>query len=505
MSAPGLSASDVDRLIAAPLGALARDRLEVEVVSTAGRARAVFEDSAAQTDAQALDRVRGLLQEVRFPRGAEAPVIASVPPMRAMRWALFGGDTGQRQRRLAARIEAMSGVRHVRSCGVPSAEIHVVVDPDRAAARGVQPMRITEVLRREARDIPDIAELPVAEGVRVRDIATVAQGRAAEGCRCVSNEGPCATGVATVESEDAFLEVQRALLTTEEPGVEVLEPDVVRVQLDTVAGTRLEHRERLARAVLDRAREIHRLGHPLIEIGPPETHDAPGAHLTFHATLARDPADAVSLVHQAIGEVPGLALAGASGRGPTATLFVEGDDAEVRAEIATPLARALRSTQGIRAVFLDDLVETPSLRLDVDARRAGTLGVAPPSIAAAILLATRGDVAAMLVRDGESIPIRVLLRGGPVETHELDLDRLRGLTVPMATGAVPLSELVSLSRSSVPESIRRCGARGCTRLTLEAEAGAVDALARAQDAVRDHEVPAGYTLRWVADPPLFPQ
>ena len=161
-----------------------------------------------------------------------------------------------------------------------------------------------------------------------------------------------------------------------------------------------------------------------------------------------------SQVAQLIKAVAGVRASFVGFAGNKLTLTLVGDDSETLARAANAVERELRTIPKLSGVTSSASLLQPEIVIRPLPERAAELGVSTEALSAVTRIATSGDVDQVLARlnlPTRQIPIRVRL----AEDVRGDLERIRNLYVPAATGAVQLMNVADVSLGAGPAEIDR--------------------------------------------------
>jgi len=154
-------------------------------------------------------------------------------------------------------------------------------------------------------------------------------------------------------------------------------------------------------------------------------------------------------------DLPGVRYRFSSGNaGETVSVVLASDDGRTLQEAAERVQREMTVLPEIANAFSTAALRRPEIIIRPDLDRAAELGVLVSDIAATARIATIGDVDANLAKfnlSDRQIPIRMQIP----ETQRGSIDTVGLLSVPSATGAVPLNSVASIAIDSGPAQITR--------------------------------------------------
>ncbi|MCW1932862.1 efflux RND transporter permease subunit [Pararhodobacter zhoushanensis] len=137
------------------------------------------------------------------------------------------------------------------------------------------------------------------------------------------------------------------------------------------------------------------------------------------------------------------------------------------AQAAADLLHEMRSLPELRGVSSEAALRRPEIQITPNPERAAEMGVTASTLAAAVRVATIGDIDANLAQfdaGEERIPIRVRLN----EAARSDISRLAGFRIPSSSGTmVPLSAVADVQLASGVSIIERYDRR--YRVTIQAD------------------------------------
>jgi multidrug efflux pump subunit AcrB len=488
---PGASAARIDETIGAALArSLAVLDPDVELSSTEGRAEALLEVEGED----ALSRVRERVAAARLDGELHVFLDSELYKTR-VRWVVRGPHAAERQRWLfEPRAERASGVSQVASCAAED-ELEIRIDARRAAMHALDPIAIADAIRNGHVEQPagviedggrellvrghgrlsvasDLEELVIASRdapLRLRDVATIAR-TSAMGCECLAASEPCATGSALARNPDVLREELR-----EEPPTWVDD----RIAIAVAPGTSRDQLRHVARGVLEAAGRTEGVTFAAVEVSAPTGAEGFGGQLAL--LVGVDEPAAIDRARAAIEErVPGVVLE----LGDPAVLFVVARDTERAETSAHEVAARLRGVAGVRRVLEASTGAAPVLRTSVDDALAARFEVERARVDRAIALAGDGEIVGELSEGRERVRLRA----------RVDAESPLDIWLSARDGRlVPLREIATLSQSSAPVELHRCGASRCARIFVEADAAGLE---RVRDAIDSMRFPTGVSTRW---------
>ena len=153
--------------------------------------------------------------------------------------------------------------------------------------------------------------------------------------------------------------------------------------------------------------------------------------------------------------LPGARISvGLGGSGEKYILILSGEDGRTLLEAAHAVERDLRKIQGLGNISSSASLVRPEVTIRPDFAKAAELGVSTTAIADTIRVATSGDYDQNLAKlnlSQRQVPIVVKL---PASLRQ-DLDAIKRLKVPSATGAVALENVATVTMESGPSEISR--------------------------------------------------
>jgi multidrug efflux pump subunit AcrB len=244
--------------------------------------------------------------------------------------------------------------------------------------------------------------------------------------------------------------------------------------------------------------------------GGPDESEAPTASVTTAVITANLVArsEREGLTRQAIEArlrqdlliLPGARIAvGAGGSDDGYELVLASEDGSLLAQQASIVERELRRIPGIGSVTSSASLVRPELVVRPDFARAADLGVTSAAIAETLRVATSGDYSQALAKlnlSERQVPVVVRL----ADSGRDDLDTLRRLPVPGASGAVPLESVAELQILSGPAEITRYDRMRNVNLKVELNGlplGEVESAAAALPGLRG--LPRGVTQTATGD------
>lgn len=267
ISFPGAGVERVDELVARPAGAWASQLqrvVEVKTVAAADAALVEIEFAAGVSDTQAYAELRDLMEtnRDRLPPGAEIESIRTVGDevftglMITLSSPRLGGyELHRLGSELAARLEAVEGVRAITVHGGRPREIRVMPRPRELAARRIDIVQIHEAIGAASLRLPaerlradraqqvrvgawpasvdELEQIPVGVGttgvIRLGEIAEVADGPAPDDHRTVHWRRGQATEVAAVSLAVTSIPHQNISAVTERTleRLEALRPELI--------------------------------------------------------------------------------------------------------------------------------------------------------------------------------------------------------------------------------------------------------------------------------------
>lgn len=153
--------------------------------------------------------------------------------------------------------------------------------------------------------------------------------------------------------------------------------------------------------------------------------------------------------------LPGARISvGLGGSGEKYILVLSGEDGKTLLETARMVERDLRTIPGLGNISSSASLIRPEVTIRPDFAKAAELGVSTIAIADTIRVATSGDYEQNLAKlnlSQRQVPIVVKL---PASLRQ-DLDAIKRLKVPSATGSVALENVATVTMDSGPSQISR--------------------------------------------------
>ncbi|HEX2804367.1 MAG TPA: efflux RND transporter permease subunit, partial [Sphingomicrobium sp.] len=150
-----------------------------------------------------------------------------------------------------------------------------------------------------------------------------------------------------------------------------------------------------------------------------------------------------------------LSQSGGGGTGRDISIMLSGSDPVLLQRTASKLVEEMGTLQEVRAPRINADMRRPELIIKPRLDLAAQLGVTTAALSQTIRIATMGDInqnSAKFSLSDRQVPIRVMLP----ETSRRDLDTIRNLPVPIASGgSVPLSRIAEIGFGSGPTTIQR--------------------------------------------------
>lgn len=291
----------------------------------------------------------------------------------------------------------------------------------------------------------------------------------------------------------------------------------IMVELEAPDGTSLDHTDALVAeveaiataepAIATVSSSIGR-GHPQIyyNVGPrQESSSVADVLLTLKRYDAASTPAMLARLQRQFDAIPGVEIAIREfENGPPVLAPIEirvlGDDFAELARLARQVEARLAAVPGTTNIRNPLAIERTDLRIDVDERKAGLLGVVVPQAELAIRMAISGLEAGALARPAGSdvdIVVGVADRDGRSPAGRSAMGALDRLEVPSTTGAyVPLAHVADWSMASSPRMLEHYDRQRVARITADVALGHnVQQVMRA--AYHDMDamaLPAGY--RW---------
>lgn len=445
------------------------------------------------------------------------------PHAHAVHFVVTGDRPATDLRTLAERLESelasTPGVATTLLCGGREPRLAIVVDPQKLAAYAVSLDALTTTLRQSLSDTPlapglhariaarspeDLADIVVKPGaapVKLADLARVSLDAGVPACDAAPLTGG-AVVLGTVlprrdtdpgEFNSAVQARIAALRPTLPAGLELRPAIFATTTLELLATTPAETLPLAARnlATALPGRTGYLQAHTSV---------APGVALDAQLLLEKtdttrsptQPTTQPTDLATTLASVPGVKLRALDPESLTRAL-VQGDDLEIAARIAGDLADLARKLPGITRAEPRWALD-PELALDLDRERLARLGVAESELRTVLAAAIAGLELGKIRSNDETLPVHLQL-GEPATDPMARVPALAALTLPTATGSVPLSELVSFRATTQPHAIVRVDRRRAVEVELQlAEPTALATLQKTMAA--DLRLPPGYFIRF---------
>jgi len=166
---------------------------------------------------------------------------------------------------------------------------------------------------------------------------------------------------------------------------------------------------------------------------------------------------------------------------------VYGDDQTGIENAAGQVAEMLRADPAVSGVVDNSRFHRPELVVRLDNRRCAALGIDPAAARATLAAAVWGDDVLEIVRERETVPVRVRLAGGAGSVDDIG-------ALPLTAGdgsTVPLSAVADLELERVAPEITRLNGRRELTILAEVEGDLPRQAARIQDRLDGLRLPRG--------------
>ncbi|MGH3786025.1 MAG: efflux RND transporter permease subunit [Pseudonocardiaceae bacterium] len=188
-------------------------------------------------------------------------------------------------------------------------------------------------------------------------------------------------------------------------------------------------------------------------------------------------------------QVGRLTVQGGGGGNDQLVVVVRAQDPAALANAADRVQQAIASIPEATDVRNNLVAAQPIAQVAVDRREAAQAGLTEAQIGQSVSTALRGSTAGTLAIDG--VQQRVLVRAG---TAPADLEALRALPLPTASGTVPLSDVATVTESTTPPSISHTDGSRSAQITARPAADDLGAVtASLQGRLDELALPAGAT------------
>jgi multidrug efflux pump subunit AcrB len=522
VDAPGRSAEEVDRSIAAPLAhavAAVADVRSRTAASRPDRAELELTLDAAADPPLVQQAVRARLAAVAADLPADVtPVLGYVPDRRiAVTFTLQSDRASARELReigdsLRDEIFRTPGVADVDMCGGRSSQLRVTLDPARLSALGLTLAAVADAVRGHSTSgsgapdsVEDLASLALRPGeplVRLRDVASVASQPAPADCDVLRlGGGPAVLGVVHARRGVVPSEFDTAVRAAIAARTQALPPHItlavpaapsLRISLELAAdpdGSLVAEATRLAGALAPHAR------HPMfLRAEPPP----PGATRRLaELFVTPDGLGESAALRGALDKLPGVLAIGTPAdrlADPNhRVVHVLGPDPATAERLAGHVVMLARNTPGVaHAAARGDRVASSVVRLDRDA--IARRGASPDTIRD-VLAAALGELRVGTMHAGDATLPVIMAIGEPDGTPGERMARALGVTVPSATVPTPIQEFVTLDLVEEPFVILRRDDQRVVEVDLRYRTPA--APGALQKAVATGlELPPGYTVVW---------
>jgi multidrug efflux pump subunit AcrB len=196
-------------------------------------------------------------------------------------------------------------------------------------------------------------------------------------------------------------------------------------------------------------------------------------------------------VTRALRAVAGIRTSFMNFAGGKLQITLVGDDSEALALASGAVERDLRTLPKLGGITSSASLLQPEIVIRPLPERAAELGVSTEALSAVTRIATSGDVEQVLARlnlPARQIPIRVRL----ADNVRGDLERIRALYVPAATGAVQLMNVADVSLGAGPAEIDRYDRDRNVTVSADLNGQPLgDAMAKARDLPALQHLPPG--------------
>ncbi|UER55377.1 efflux RND transporter permease subunit [Kineosporiaceae bacterium SCSIO 59966] len=135
---------------------------------------------------------------------------------------------------------------------------------------------------------------------------------------------------------------------------------------------------------------------------------------------------------------------------PPVEVLVQADDDEALAEAAAAVQEAMGRVDGLTDVVNNLASDSPAVTVDVDRQAAAAAGTSEAAVGQALAGLLRGAPVGEAAVDGETVDL--VLRMGEAPP---DVEALRAVPVPTATGVVPLGQIAEVTETEQPTSLTR--------------------------------------------------
>ncbi|HUK02531.1 MAG TPA: efflux RND transporter permease subunit [Steroidobacteraceae bacterium] len=208
---------------------------------------------------------------------------------------------------------------------------------------------------------------------------------------------------------------------------------------------------------------------------------------------------------KALRVVPGIHTSFMNFAGGKLQITLVGDDSDTLTRAANAVERELRTIPGLGGVTSSASLLQPEIVIRPLPERAAELGVSTEALSTVTRIATSGDVDQVLAKlnlPARQIPIRVRL----ADKVRGDLERIRSLYVPAASGPVQLMNVADVSLGAGPAEIDRFDRD--RNVTVEADLNGIplgEMMAKAQQLPSLQHLPTGVRqvqsgdAQWIAE------
>lgn len=522
-AAPGLGASALEHDITTPLeNALASTPGLTQLRSESSRDTATLVLTLAPGTVVDLARaaVYERLSSARPSLPADInPTIEPelAPHADAVHFIIAGDRPGTELRAIAQQLRddliATAGVATIELCGGREPQLRIVVDPARQSALAVSVETIATSLRTSltddpalapglhlrasARSIDDLSNLVVKPGspaVTLGDLAHISLDTSVPACDAMHLAGGTVvlgTVVPLRTAPSDFTNTVQARLaalrSTLPADLELRTPTLDRVALELLATAPAE-------ALPLAARAIHgALASPHQGYLQAQTHVAPGAQLELLLLLEPANPDPTALA-AALATVPGLRVRAIDGGlGGLTRVIVLGDETQTLVRIAEELASVARKLPGTRSADVRWALD-PELALDLQRDSLARMGIPASTLHTVLAAAIGGVPVGHIAQAGQHLPVQLQLGALPTDPSAR-VAGLRALSLPTASGSVPLSELVDFRQDSQPHALVRIDRRRAVEIELQLTDPTAHETLRAAVAA-ELRLPPGYVVRF---------
>jgi len=228
---------------------------------------------------------------------------------------------------------------------------------------------------------------------------------------------------------------------------------------------------------------------------------------TIDSDTPRSREEVIDEISEALADIPGIVTAVEqplahlishmlSGVKAQVAIKIYGDDLDLLRQEADRMKRTIETVPGIRDLQIEQQVNIPQLRIEIDGHRLQQYGLRRLDVNEFIETAMQGDIVSEVLDGQRTFDLLVRLD----EDYREDLDALKRMVIELPSGGtVKLEDVARIYNSSGPNTINREQVR--RRITIQCNVsgrGLVDVVndIRARLDPLDSKLPTGYFLEY---------